>query len=150
MKPNSNQAIKQSPNSGASSSQTNSPQSSTPSENNQTNTSPQTTKSKKGKKNPNDVPAKCVKFNHDKTKIVNVCNFPINFSFCMMHQDDQSIQVANSCNDGFVNETVYPGRAVSDESLNTRFFAVACKFPSKPINVRYISFSEPLEGNCPR
>lgn len=136
-------------NSGASN-QSSSSQSAPPSENNQTNTSQQTTTSKKGKKNPNDVPAKCVKFNHDKTKIVNMCNFPINFSFCMMHQDDQSIQVANSCNDGFVAETVYPGRAISDESLDTRFFAVACKFPSKPINVRYISFSEPLEGNCPR
>ena len=148
LKPNSNQATKQSPNSGASSSQSTSPQPSAQSENSQTNA--QTTTSKKGKKNPNDVPANCVKFNHDKTKIVNMCNFPINFSFCMMHQDDQSIQVANSCNDGFVAETVYPGRAISDESLNTRFFAISCKFPSKPINVRYISFSVPPEGNCPR
>lgn len=145
---NSGTSSNQPSNSGVSSSQSTSPQPSAQGENNQNNT--QTTTSKKGKKNPNAVPANCVKFNHDKTKIVNVCNFPINFTFCMLHQDDQSIPVANSCNNGFVEETVYPGRAISDESLDTRFFAVSCKFPSKPIKTRFISFNEPLEGNCPR
>ena len=129
-------------------SQSNLPHPSTQSENSQTNTNTQTTKSKKGKKNPFDVSAKCVKLNHDKTKIVNMCSFPINITFCMMHQDDQSIQVTNSCNDEFVTETVYPGRALSDETLNTRLFSTACKYPSVSQNNKYISFDTVPEGRC--
>lgn len=138
----------QSSNSDASSNQANSPQPSTQSENTQTNTSQQATKSKKGKKNPNDVSAKCVKLNHDKTKIVNMCSFPINITFCLMHQDDQTIQVTNSCNDGFVTETIYPGRAISDETLNTRLFSTACKHPSVSQNNKYIAFDTPPNGRC--
>lgn len=145
---NNNTSSNQPTKSGASTSQSNLPHPSTQSENSQTNTNTQTTKSKKGKKNPFDVSAKCVKLNHDKTKIVNMCSFPINITFCMMHQDDQSIQVTNSCNDEFVTETVYPGRALSDETLNTRLFSTACKYPSVSQNNKYISFDTVPEGRC--
>lgn len=144
----SNKSTNQTPSSGTSSNQTNSPQPTAQLENTQTNTNQQATKSKKGKKNPNDVTAKCVNFNYDKTKIVNMCSFPINITYCNMHQDDQSIQVTNSCNDGFVTETIYPGRAISDESLNTRLFSTACKHPSVSQNNKYIAFDTPPNGTC--
>ena len=79
----------------------------------------------------------CIKLNYNKTKTVNMCKFPITLSYCLLHQDDQSIQVANSCYDGFVTETVYPGRAVSDESVDTRFLVLHANFqkPQKMPNL---------------
>ena len=77
-----------------------------------------------------------------------MCNFPVNISYCLLHQDDQSIQVANSCYDGFVTETVYPGRATSDESIDTRFFGFGCKYPKNPKNAKFVNFNTPPSGGC--
>ena len=129
-----------------SSSQSNSPQTSTQSANSQTNTGSSSQTS--SNKDSNRLTMECIKLNYNKTKTVNMCKFPITLSYCLLHQDDQSIQVANSCYDGFVTETVYPGRAVSDESIDTRFFSVACKFPKTPKNAKFVNFNTPPSGGC--